>query len=45
MSNKKAVEDPRLWSVRWIEQLTLPQFLMFAAICSVGTCVILSQLI
>lgn len=45
MNNKNSVETPRIWVIRWIEQLSLPKFVIFAAICSVGTCLILSQLI
>jgi len=45
MYSKKTVDEPRLWTVRWIERMSLPKFLAFAAVCSVSTCVILSQLI
>jgi hypothetical protein len=45
MNNKERVETPRLWTVRWIEQLSLAKFMVFAAICSAITCLILSQLI
>lgn len=45
MANKNTVETPRIWTIRWIEQLSLPQFVIFAAICSAITYLILSQLI
>lgn len=45
MTNKNTVETPRIWTIRWIEQLSLPKFVIFAAICSAITCLILSQLI
>ncbi len=45
MTNKNTVEAPRIWAIRWIEQLSLPKFVIFAAICSAITCLILSRLI
>ena len=45
MSNKNSVETPRIWAIKWIEQLSLPKFVIFAAICSATTCLILSQMI
>ncbi|MFB8344693.1 hypothetical protein ACWGNA_26195 [Brucella cytisi] len=45
MYSKETVEEPRLWAVRWIEQLSLPKFLALVVVCSASTGVILSQLI
>lgn len=45
MNNKNMAETPRIWAIRWIEQLSLPKFMVFAAICSASTCWILSRLI
>ncbi|AIK42915.1 hypothetical protein Brsp06_04243 [Brucella sp. NBRC 13694] len=45
MYSKRTVEAPRLWVVRWIEQLSLTKFLALVVVCSASTGVILSRLI
>ncbi|AIK42632.1 Uncharacterised protein [Brucella anthropi] len=45
MFDKKGIEAPRIRAIEWIEQLSIPRFLVLVALCSAGTGVILSQLI
>ncbi|MEJ5021540.1 hypothetical protein WH297_17655 [Ochrobactrum vermis] len=45
MNKKKVIEARRVWAIQWIEQLSVPKFLVLIVVCSAGTGVILSQLI